>query len=383
MIVLKKIISLFLSFAVIFLCALPAFAEEPQISAKAAVVMCAESGETVYSLNKDTKLSMASTTKIMTALIALEYGADDTMITVTEEMVAVEGTSMGLKAGDSVSLKTLVKGMLLESGNDAANATACIVGGNIPNFVKMMNDKAKVLGMTSTSFETPSGLDGDNHYSTAYDMALLASYAIKNPEFRSICSAESMAVYYGSPPYRRILTNHNKLLKIYDGAFGVKTGFTKKSGRCLVSAAEKEGKTLICVTLNAPDDWNDHIKLFDYSFEKTNSHTVYKDLSNVRMKIVGGSAQSVGIEQSYVPKYTSVSDNFELSCKVYLKQFEYAPVSKGDVLGSILYFDKTGKIIFEIPLCAKESVQIAITDNVKSKAESKITFKDRILNFFR
>ena len=147
--------------------------------------------------------------------------------------------------------------------------------------------------------------------------------------------------------------------------------------------AEKDGKTLICVSLNAPDDWNDHIKLFDYSFEKTNSHTVYKDLSNVRMKVVGGSVQSVGIEQPYVPKYTSVSDNFELSCKVYLKQFEYAPVSKGDVLGSVLYFDKTGKIIFEIPLCAKESVQIAITDNVKSKAESKISFKDRILNFFR
>lgn len=298
---------------------------------------------------------MASTTKIMTAILALEYGANDEYITVTEDMIAVEGTSMGLQDGDSVSLKTLVKGMLLKSGNDAANAVANIVGGDITSFVRMMNEKAKEIGMYSTSFETPSGLDGEKHYSTAFDMAILGAYAIKNPEFRSICSAESMVVYYGSPPYRRILTNHNKLLSMYEGVFGIKTGFTKKSGRCLVSAVEKDGKTLVAVTLNAPDDWNDHIKMYDYAFEKVNSVKLNAEIQNIKLKIVGGAKTEITVKTSEVPAITTAISNLQYSAEFFIKQFEYAPVEAGEIVGKIVYY-ANNVVIAETDLIANESV---------------------------
>ncbi len=298
---------------------------------------------------------MASTTKIMTAILALEYGADDEYLTVTEDMIAVEGTSMGLKDGDFVSLKSLVKGMLLKSGNDAANAVANIVGGDIPSFVSMMNEKAKEIGMNSTSFETPSGLDGENHYSTAFDMAILGAYAIKNPEFRSICSAESMVVYYGNPPYRRVLTNHNKLLSMYDGAFGIKTGFTKKSGRCLVSAVEKDGKTLVAVTLNAPDDWDDHIKMYDYAFEKVNSVKLDTETRKIKLKIVGGTKNEISVKVAEIPTVTTAVDNLKYSTEIYIKQFEYAPIEKGEIAGKIVYY-ANNVVLAEIDLIANESV---------------------------
>ncbi len=353
----RRIFSVVCVFILIFnICNFQSFAESQlTLSAKSAVVICAETGEIVYSKNMSECLSMASTTKIMTAILALEYGADDEYFTVTEDIIAVEGTSMGLKDGDSVSLKALVKGMLLASGNDAANAVANIVGGDIPSFVQMMNDKAKEIGMNSTSFETPSGLDGDNHYSTAFDMALLGAYAIQNPEFRSICSTESLVVYYGAPPYRRVLTNHNKLLKMYDGAFGIKTGFTKKSGRCLVSAVEKDGKTLVAVTLNAPDDWNDHIKLYDYAFSKVNSVKLAVETENIQLNVVGGIKNSVCVNVNETPSITTAIKNIKYSTKIYIKQFEYAPVLKGEIVGKIVYYANNVKLA-ETDLTATESV---------------------------
>lgn len=357
MITLKKTFSVVCVFILLFnICSFQSFAEgQLDISAKSAVVICAETGEVVYSKNMNQCLSMASTTKIMTAILALEYGADDEYLTVTEDMIAVEGTSMGLKDGDFVSLKSLVKGMLLKSGNDAANAVANIVGGDIPSFVSMMNEKAKEIGMNSTSFETPSGLDGENHYSTAFDMAILGAYAIKNPEFRSICSAESMVVYYGNPPYRRVLTNHNKLLSMYDGAFGIKTGFTKKSGRCLVSAVEKDGKTLVAVTLNAPDDWDDHIKMYDYAFEKVNSVKLDTETRKIKLKIVGGTKNEISVKVAEIPTVTTAVDNLKYSTEIYIKQFEYAPIEKGEIAGKIVYY-ANNVVLAEIDLIANESV---------------------------
>ncbi|HQD73306.1 MAG TPA: serine hydrolase, partial [Clostridiales bacterium] len=203
------------------------------ISAKAAVLMCADTGEVLFSLNKDLRLPMASTTKIMTALIALEDPSPMREIKVTKEMVAVEGTSMGLLPDDTISLYTLAAGMLLESGNDAANVTAYAIAGGLNEFAKLMNKKAKELGLKNTNFVTPSGLDADKHYSTAYDLALLGAAAIKNPLFKEICSQKSMKVEFGNPPYPRWLYNHNRLLSSYEGTIGIKTGYTKKSGRCL------------------------------------------------------------------------------------------------------------------------------------------------------
>ena len=354
----KKIVSIILALVLLFTLSTFVSAENSlKISAKSAVIISADTCEIIYSKNMNEQLPMASTTKIMSSVIALEYGAVDEMQKVTTDMIAVEGSSIGLIDGDNVSLKTLVKGMLLESGNDAANAVAHIVGGNIPDFVKMMNNKANEIGMNSTSFETPSGLDGENHYSTAFDMALLGVYAIKNPEFRSICEDESDIVYYGNPPYRRVFTNHNKLLNLYDGAFGIKTGFTKKSGRCLVSAVCKDGKTLVAVTLNAPDDWNDHIRMYDYAFEKVNTIELMEDLTNIKLKVVGGTKSYVDVEMLTIPQYTTLVNKFEYINKIYIKQFEYAPVYKGDVVGEIEFYHNNIKIC-DVPICASETVEI-------------------------
>ncbi|MBQ4100232.1 MAG: D-alanyl-D-alanine carboxypeptidase, partial [Oscillospiraceae bacterium] len=206
------------------------------VSANSAVLIEMQTGKVLYEKNAHQKLSMASTTKIMTALLTLESQNLDTYFTVNPKVIQVEGTSMGLLEGDQVTLRALAYGMLLASGNDAANSAAVAVGGSIDAFVAMMNERAKLLGMKNTSFKTPSGLDDDGHYSTAYDMALLASAALSNPDFVEICSKETAKIKYGNPPYDRWLKNHNKLLTGYDGTISVKTGFTKKSGRCLVSA---------------------------------------------------------------------------------------------------------------------------------------------------
>lgn len=355
--------------------------EISDISAKSAVVICAETGEIVFSKNPYQQLPMASTTKIMTSVLALEYGASDEYIVVTDEMVTVEGSSIGLLPNDSVSLKTLVKGMLLESGNDAANSVAYIVGGNISNFVALMNCKAKEIGMLSTSFETPSGLDGENHYSTAYDMALLGAYAIKNPLFKQICSSQEQVVYYGNEPYRRVFQNSNRLLKSYDGTFGIKTGFTKKSGRCLVSAVEKDGKTLIAVTLNAPDDWNDHKKMYDHCFDKVYSVNLECDIKNYSMKVVGGKEDSVKLKISSTPQITTVNRDFYYKSKIYLKPFEYAPVTSGDVLGYVEFCDENDKVIAIADICAESSVSFDGIENI-SREKNKCFIK-RIIDYIR
>lgn len=353
------------------------FALEPsEISAKSAVVICAETGEIVFSKNPFEKLPMASTTKIMTSVLALEYGASDRLVSVSDDMVTVEGSSIGLLSGDMISLKTLVKGMLLESGNDAANSVAIIIGGNIPDFVALMNYKANEIGMHSTSFETPSGLDGENHFSTAFDMALLGAYAIKIPEFRQICSSQEMVVFYGNEPYRRLFTNNNKLLATYEGTFGIKTGFTKKSGRCLVSAVKRDNKTLIAVTLNAPDDWNDHIKMYEYSFDKVDSVELSSDVHDIKVNVVGGENSNVGVKLVSTPVITT-NDNYNYSSEIFISPFEYAPIFEGDILGYIEYYDESGQIIAVSDLCAASSVPIkTINNNEKNIIE-------KILDLFR
>ena len=374
----KKIFCIFQILFVFACISINGYALDPsEISAKSAVVICAETGEIVFSKNPYEQMPMASTTKIMTSVLALEYGASDSYFTVCEEMISVEGSSIGLLPNDMISLKTLVKGMLLESGNDAANSVAFVVGGTMQDFVALMNYKAKEIGMTLTNFETPSGLDGEHHYSTAFDMAILGAYAIKNPEFRLICSSQESVVYYGNTPYRRVFTNNNKLLRCYDGAFGIKTGFTKKSGRCLVSAVEKENKTLIAVTLNAPDDWNDHIKMYDYSFEKVNSIELNCDLQEVKVSVVGGEEDYVGVRALSEPTITTTNNNYKYSSKIFINSFEYAPVNNGDIVGFIEYYDKDGKIIAATDICADSSVDI---ETIKEKEKNII---EKIKEFFR
>ena len=351
----KRLFCVFLSVILAVLCTVPAFAENKELtlSARAAILMTSDTLEVVYAKNEHERLPMASTTKIMTALLALEYKSPDEMITVHKEAVSVEGTSMGLLPGDSVSVKTLACGMLLTSGNDAANAAAYAVSGSINEFTALMNQRAKELNMNDTSFETPSGLDSENHYSTAYDMALLGAKAIKNPEFLSICSKKSMSVIYGNPPYRRTLTNHNRLLTIDEDCIGIKTGFTEKSGRCLVSAVRRGGVTLIAVTLNAPDDWNDHEKMYNYGFSVVKNRTLPCDLSDVRLGVVGSDKSSVGVKLLYTPYFASLK-NTEPEVLICLDKFEYAPVECGKNVGTA-YYRLNGEILSEVPIVTSES----------------------------
>lgn len=337
-----------------------AILSESDISAEAAVVIEADSGRIIWKKAENKRLPMASTTKIMSVLLTLESGDIDSEFTVDREAVHTEGSSMGLREGDIVSKRDLCIGMLLPSGNDAANCAAVRVGGNIPDFVRMMNARAAEMGLMSTHFVTPSGLHDDEHYSTAYDMAVLASYALKNPDFSAICSEQTIALDYGDPPYRRHLSNTNKLLKMYDGCIGVKTGFTDEAGRCLVSAAERDGIRLICVTLDAPDDWNDHTKLYDNSFPLCRREFADDDIS-YDIDLAGGVSDTVTVVPECQPSYVNINGNdIQLTYRAVIPQLIYAPVCAGDEIGTLIVLDN-GHEMAHIPLKAAKDVPRSIS----------------------
>ena len=242
-------------------CITPAVAEALEASATAAVLMDADMGQVLYEKNGDRQMLIASTTKIMTALVVLEHAAPDDVITVTPNHMA-EGSSMYLRAGETVRVEELLYGLLLCSGNDAALALTECAGGLTP-FVALMNEKAAALGMAHTSFANPNGLDADGHYSTARDMAVLAAAAVENPTFRRICSSRSVTIG------QRTMENHNRLLRQVEGCVGLKTGYTRAAGRTLVSCAERDGCRLVAVTLQDGNDWADHAALYDYGFRLT------------------------------------------------------------------------------------------------------------------
>ena len=237
---------------------IPVVAEAVEVSATACVLMDADTGLVLYRKNEDQRMLIASVTKLMTALVVLEQGEVDETVTVTAAHMA-EGSSMYLRVGEKLTLEELLYGLLLCSGNDAALALTECAGGVEP-FVALMNEKAAALGMENTHFANPNGLDDEEHYSTAYDMALLACAAANEPTLRRIASTRTAAI--GG----RTLTNHNKLLSRMDGCIGLKTGYTKAAGRTLVSCAEREGHRLVAVTLRDGNDWNDHEMLYDRGF---------------------------------------------------------------------------------------------------------------------
>lgn len=324
------------------------------ISAQSAVSINAQTGEVLYAHNAYQKRSMASTTKIMTALLLAEEPDLTKTLVTTKEMVTVEGSSMGLLEGDTVSYYALLVGMLLASGNDAANTTAIALAGNTQNFADRMNAKARQIGMKDTHFVTPSGLDDEQHYSTAYDMALLGAYAMNNPVFAKVAASKSIAVEYGNPPYRRTLTNHNRLLSLYDKSIGVKTGFTKKSGRCLVSAAENENGRVIAVTLNAPDDWNDHIHMLDMGLTALHKTTLRCE-NELYMHVVGGTVDRTALQTD--PAVLSLTDNSQakITQRVTLLPFCYAPLSAGETVGKIQYCYE-GKVVSSADIQIAEPV---------------------------
>lgn len=318
-----------------FLLALPysAFAE-PGVSAQASIVIEQTSGRVLYQKNAQTKLPMASTTKIMTALVALEEGNPNDIIKVSSSAAGVEGSSMYLEAGETMTLKELLYGLMLSSGNDAAVAIAEYFGG-IDAFVTMMNQKAAELGANHTQFANPNGLPNDAHYSTAEDMARITSHALTNPAFSEIVATKTYRIEGEGKSYPRVLSNHNKLLRMYEGCIGVKTGFTKAAGRCLVSAAKRNKMTLICVTLNAPDDWNDHQSLYNHCFETYQMRQIL-DCTNIlgEIPVIGSDVLSLpyGANESF---FYPLRDEEDVSISLDVEAETKAPVTHGDICGTI------------------------------------------------
>lgn len=306
------------------------------ISARSYILMEMDSGRVLAGNDIEERLAMASTTKIMTALLTLEQPDLDAYFTIDPKSILVEGSSMGLLPGDQISLRGLATGMLLHSGNDSAGAAAVKIGGTVENFVAMMNERAAQMGLKNTHFATPSGLDAQDHYSSAYDMALLAKNALENEDFLAICSTVKTKISFGNPPYDRWLTNHNRLLQEYEGCIGVKTGFTKKAGRCLVSAARRDGVTLICVTLGAADDWNVHRSLLDYGFSLVTKIDAAEFMPDVRLTVVGGVVDTVRAVPAGDTHVTVLSEEQrEITAKVYMDPFYYAPLLVDQRVGSV------------------------------------------------
>ena len=309
------------------------------IEAGAYILMEMQTGRVLAGKDIHERLAMASTTKIMTALLALEQPDLDSFFTVDPKAILVEGSSMGLLPGDQVTLRGLAVGMLLHSGNDSAGAAAVKLGGTTEGFVQMMNQRAAEMGLEDTHFATPSGLDAEDHYSSAYDMAVLASNALQNEDFLAICSTYKMQIAFGNPPYDRWLQNHNRLLKEYDGCIGVKTGYTKKAGRCLVSAAQRDGITLICVTLSAADDWNVHKKLLDYGFSCVQQVDLADYLPALSLPVVGGVVNVVPGQLSGDTKTAVLlGEERQITAKVYLEPFYYVPLGTEQKVGEVAFY---------------------------------------------
>lgn len=371
----KKMISVLLAFCTAFLLAQKANAEADfYTSAVSAILINADTGTVLYAKNENEQRAVASTTKILTALITLESGNLDEQFTVDSNAIKVEGTSMGLREGDIVTRRDLCYGMLLPSGNDAANAAAVNIAGSITAFAELMNKKAQALGMTSSSFVTPSGLDADNHYSTAYDMAILTKAALQNKDFAEICRLANAKRCFGNPPYERWLSNNNKLLWNYDGCIGVKTGFTDNARRCLVSAAERSGVRLIAVTLNAPNDWSDHKKMLDYGFSVVSNHTIDVDLSGLCVPVIGDTERGMTVVPRCEVEIAATDDEFSrIETRINLEPFIYSGFEQGEKAGKVdIILD--GKVL--------KSVWLVTAEGCKQTAEP-LGFFDGIIQFFK
>ena len=335
----------------------PVMAEEVSVSAHAAVLLEPSGGEIVYSRNETERMSMASTTKIMTALVAVESGDLKKSYAIPAEAVGVEGSSVYLQAGEHLTLEELLYAVMLESANDAAAAVACLVGGSVDGFAGMMNEKAAQLGLTDTHFTNPHGLDNPDHYTTALDLARLTAYALDNPVFAEIASTVRKTIPLGDGEGTRVLLNHNRLLRQYEDVIGVKTGFTRHSGRCLVSAAERNGVRMIAVTLNAPDDWQDHRTLLDYGFSRYTSVTLASPGAfSVELPCVGAengilTAANTDELSMVLPVGTSITHRLES------RGIWFAPVERQQTVGLVRFF-ANGQEIGTVPLKAASAVEL-------------------------
>lgn len=363
----------FIKFISIFIVAVSIFSINTAAitdTSASSVVINADTLEIIYANEPYQKRSMASTTKIMTGLLLSESGRLDEEIECTAEMVTVEGSAMGLRAGDKISGRDLLLGIMLMSGNDAANVTAHFLAGDTESFAQMMNEKAKLLGLLNTSFVTPSGLDAEEHYTTAFDLAKLTAYALQNEEFKSACSSYTATVRFGNPKVRYTIKNHNRLLREYEGCIGVKTGFTKKSGRCLVSAAERDGKRIVAVTLNDPNDWRDHKSMLDYGLAALQLSSFKAELKT--LKVVGGESDSVKIGFNDIEVYTTEKNKNNFKLELCIPESVTAPAIEGEKIGEVIL--KNGEYVVQ-----KSDIYIA--ENIGKMSLPEKTFSERFKEF--
>lgn len=315
----------------------------PELSAQKAILTDAASGRVLYEKNADDTSLIASTTKIMTALLVCERCSLTARVKIPKEAVGIEGSSMYLREDEVLTVEELLYGLMLQSGNDAAVALAIFCAGTEGDFVTLMNEKASALGLRNTHYANPNGLDHDGNYSTAADLARLAAYAMENPDFYRIVSSKTVAA--GG----RSLRNHNKLLFRYPGAVGVKTGYTKAAGRILVSAAERDGRRLIAVTIHAPDDWNDHAALLDYGFSQYQTVRLLKSGQHVQnVPVVGGTEPFVAVAAAEDFPYP-MAEWETYSVHLRLPAFLYAPVLAGREAGTA-EIRIGGKTVGTVPL---------------------------------
>ncbi len=344
------------------------------LSAKSAVLMNAESREIYFEKNADTRLGMASTTKIMTALVAAELCSSEKYVTVPAEAVGVEGSSIYLTEGERLTMGELLHALLLSSANDAAVAIAISVSGSVEAFVEEMNAYAERLGLRDTHFVNPHGLYDEEHYTTAAELAKIAAAALENELIAKIVSLRKATISHDGVADKRLLVNHNRLLSSYEGAIGMKTGFTKKTGRTLVSAARRDGLTLIAVTLDAPDDWNDHTALLDYGFASYEKLIFYPaEGFSYSLPLCDSRKDSILLTNTEPLTLTLPKGERRVDIRVEgTSRFLVAPAKKGEFFGTVTV--TAGETSVSSPLI--------IAENADALTKPKRTFFERISDFF-
>lgn len=363
----KKTFTFLLSAAILIgILPISALADEHELSAQSAIVLCADTGDVLFEKNADEHMLIASITKIMTAIVAIENYDLDEEIVIKPEWSAIEGSSMYANPYESYTVRELLTGMMLASGNDAAAALACSLCGDELSFAVKMNEKAAELGMENSSFRNPHGLDDPEHYSTARDMARLTAYCMENDDFKSIVSSSSAMIkdvtYY----------NHNRLLREYDGCIGVKTGYTIAAGRTLVSCAERDGMRLICVTLNAPDDWNDHKYLLDEAFKNYRMLSYCGDSFKVSLPV----ASAIKTVADAVPKNDIrmlIKSDDEVNVSIEAPRILFAGGIAGQIVGQM-------KVLINGELAAQED--LVYTEDVVQSPDQKLSTHERFMRMF-
>ena len=351
----KKLLFLFLFILAYRGLATPLSANVFSPSARAAVLYQPDTNIFLYEKNSSLPLKMASTTKIMTALVAIESAPLDTPLSVPSEAAGIEGTSLYLSEGDTGTLSDFLYALMLSSANDAAATIAINLSGSIEAFAEKMNERAAELELQNTHFENPHGLDADQHYTSAKDLAILAAEALQNPSFAEIVATERKTIYLNGGETVRHLTNHNRLLRSFDGVCGVKTGFTRASGRCLVSAAEKNGVRIIAVTLDCPNDWQEHTTLLHEGLSSFQYTLLAKKRSVAfRLPILNGVEDTVLLSN---PRdiYAVLPNDADIETRFDTVQYLTAPIKKGGVLGKVSFYID-GNLVAESPLTAETTV---------------------------